>query len=86
MVIVHSFSGSFVEPVIAYVEALDRAEPNRMIALVLPEITTRNFWQHFLYNQLGHRLRKALMTRPNIAIAAVPYDLNRATTTVTPVR
>jgi hypothetical protein len=75
LVVVESPYRSLVEPIIAYVEALDRMQPNQMVTVVLPEFIPKHFWQRLLHNQLSLRLKKALVNRPNTVIVDVPYHL-----------
>lgn len=75
LVIVESPYRSLVEPIIAYIEALDRSQPNQMVTVVLPEFRPRRFWQRFLHNQLSLRLKRALANRANTVLVDVPYHL-----------
>ncbi|HXH21282.1 MAG TPA: APC family permease [Dehalococcoidia bacterium] len=77
LVIVESPYRSLVEPIIAYLDRVERTQPNAMITVVLPEFITHRPWQQFLHNQLSQRLKKALMDRPNTVIVEVPYHLTR---------
>ena len=76
LVIVDSPYRSRVEPILIYVELLDRAQPDQMVTVVLPEFVPRRFWQRFLHNQLSLQLKKALLHRPNTVIVEVPYHLH----------
>jgi hypothetical protein len=60
---------------LAYLEALDRTQPNQMVTVVLPEFVPKHFWQRFLHNQLSLRLKKALLDRTNTVVVDVPYHL-----------
>ena len=73
LVVVESPYRSLVEPIIAYIEALDRTQPNQMVTVVLPEFVPKRFWQRFLHNQLSTRLKKALIDRHNTVVVDVPY-------------
>ena len=75
LVLVESPYRSLVEPLLIYIEALDRTQPNQMVTVVLPEFVPKHFWQRFLHNQLALRLKKALMDRANTVVAEVPYHL-----------
>jgi amino acid transporter len=77
LVIVESPYRSLVEPILAYVDALDRKQPEQVITVVLPEFITRRFWHRFLHNQLSLRLKRALINRPNTVVVDVPYHLQR---------
>jgi amino acid transporter len=75
LVIVESPYRSLIEPILAYVEGLDRTQPNHMVTVVLPEFVPKHFWQRFLHNQLPLRLKRALVNRPNTVVVEVPYHL-----------
>jgi len=68
---------SLVEPLMAYVEGMDRTMPNHMVTVVLPEFVVKRFWQRFLHNQLALRMKDALLKRPNTVIVEVPYHFDR---------
>jgi len=75
IVIVESPYRALVAPFLAYVDAVDRANPQGRITVVLPEFVTAHFWQSLLHNQPATRLRRALMRRPNTAVVNVLYHL-----------
>jgi len=75
LVIVESPYRSLVEPIIAFLDSIERTQPNAMITVVLPEFRTHRPWQQFLHNQLAQRLKRALLDRPNTVIVDVPYHL-----------
>ena len=75
MVIINSPYRSFVQPVVSYVDALDRADPGQYVTVVLPEYRTPWPWQRLLHNQSAHRLKSALIERPNTVVIEVPYHL-----------
>jgi amino acid transporter len=76
LVIVESPYRSLVEPLLAYIDGLDRTHPNQMVTVVLPEFVPKRFWQRFLHNQLPVRMKKALVNRPNTVVVEVPYHLS----------
>ena len=41
--------------------------------MLLPEYVPRNRVERFLYNDNGRRIREALLGRPNVLVAEVPY-------------
>ncbi|HLF78856.1 MAG TPA: APC family permease [Dehalococcoidia bacterium] len=75
LVVVESPYRSLVEPLLAYIEGMDRTQPNQVVTVVLPEFIPKHFWQKFLHNQLPLRLKKALVNRPNTVLVDVPYHL-----------
>jgi hypothetical protein len=77
LVIVDSPYRSLVEPLLAYIDGIERSWPDQMVTIVLPEFVTRHFWQRFLHNQLSLRLKDALAKRPNTVIVEVPYHFRK---------
>ena len=73
LVIVASPYRSLIEPILAYIDVLDRSQPNQLVTVVLPEFVPKHFWHRFLHNQLSLRLKRALMNRHNIVVVDVPY-------------
>lgn len=76
IVIVQSEYRSLLGPVLAYVDALDKADPGRVVTVVLPEYVARWPWQRMLHNQSAVRLKKALLDRPHTVVIDVPYHLS----------
>ncbi len=76
LVVVESPYRSMIEPIMAYLEGLDRTQPNHMVTVVLPEFLPKRFWQKALHNQLASRLKKELMARPNTVVVEVPYHFH----------
>jgi len=66
---------SLLGPVLAYVDALDRADGQDVATVVLPEYVARWPWQRLLHNQSSQRLKRALLDRPNTVVIEVPYHL-----------
>lgn len=75
IVILESPYRALIAPFLAYIDAVDRANPDARITVVLPEFVPAQPWQRFLHNQPAVRLRRALQTRPNTVVVNVPYHL-----------
>jgi amino acid transporter len=75
IVIIESPYRSFLAPMLAYVDAMDKIDPAAYITVVLPEFVPAHFWEGLLHNQSAVRLKNALMHRPNTVIVSVPYQL-----------
>jgi amino acid transporter len=77
LVIVESPYRAIVEPIVAYLDVLDRAWPpdkeEPITIVVLPEYVARHWWDRLLYNQVARRLKAALLGREHTVIADVPY-------------
>jgi hypothetical protein len=76
LVIVESEYRSLLGPVLAYVDTLDRADPQQTVTVVLPEYVARWPWQRLLHNQSSQRLKRALLDRPHTVVIEVPYHLS----------
>ncbi len=76
LVVVESEYRSLLGPVLSYIDALDRADPEETVTVVLPEYRSRWPWQGILHNQSSGRLKKALLSRPHTVVVEVPYHLN----------
>jgi hypothetical protein len=77
LVIVESPYRAIVEPVLAYLDVLERAWPadreQPITIVVLPEYVAKRWWDRVLYNQTAKRLKAALVGREHTVIADVPY-------------
>ena len=76
LVVVESPYRSLVEPMLAYIDGIDRTQPNHMVTVVLSEFVPKHFWERYLHNQLSQRLKEALVKRPNTAIIEVPFHFH----------
>lgn len=61
------------EPLLAFIEKLDRETPGRAVAVMIPEVVKRRWWEFALHNNRADRLRKMLLkhgdSRVNVFIA-----------------
>ncbi|BDU72869.1 APC family permease [Mesoterricola silvestris] len=65
-----------VEPILAEVDRMAKAEPEITITVILPEFVTDNWWGHLLHNQTALRLKAYLYTRPKVVVISIPYHLD----------
>ena len=75
LVTVESEYRSLIGPVLAYVDARDRVDPDDVITVVLPEYVARWPWERLLHNQSAQRLKKVLLERANAVVIEVPYHV-----------
>jgi amino acid transporter len=66
-----------VQPVIEHVLEIERKNPDRTIAVLLPELVERQWYQYFLHNQRARILATRLLTEgtQRIVIVNVPWYL-----------
>ncbi|MBU6423490.1 MAG: APC family permease [Chloroflexi bacterium] len=78
LAIVESPYRVLVQPLLAYLDALDEQEPGRTTVVVLPEFVPRHFWENLLHNQAALRLKFRLFFRRNTVVCDVPFHLDEA--------
>jgi amino acid permease-like protein len=68
-----------VQPIIDYVLKIERKNPDRTIAVLLPELVERQWYQYFLHNQRARILAARLLTQGThrIVIVNVPWYLRK---------
>ncbi|MFB7480563.1 APC family permease [Streptomyces anulatus] len=64
-----------VAPLVNYLEALHRQNPDLTLTVILPEIITQRRRHQFLHNRTAPRLRRALRPLPKIVVTTVPFHL-----------
>lgn len=81
LVVLESPYRSLLEPLLDYIERLQRADPNGYVTVILPEFVPRRLWQHLLHNQHALLIKGALLFKPNVAVTSVPFHLGRSVAT-----
>lgn len=66
-----------INPIVDYVVALEKKAPTRQIAVLIPELVQKHWYQYFLHNQRATWLKAALLLTGNqkIVIVSVPWYL-----------
>ena len=72
-VIVESPFRQLVLPLVRYLEYTAGQAEGDIVVVLLPEYVARHWWERFLYNQNGRRIRDELLGHRNILVADVPY-------------
>jgi len=75
LVILESPYRALMAPLLTYIDAVDRLDPDRPITVVLSELVPRHFWEYPLHNQSALRLKLRLFFRPNTVVIDVPFHL-----------
>src|SRR5207244_3775754 len=75
LVILESPYRALIPPLVAYIDALQKQEPQRPITVVLSEFVPRRPWEYLLHNQAALRLKLRLFFRPNTVVIDVPYHV-----------
>ena len=77
LVILESKYRALSGPLMHYLDAISRENPETPITVVLAEYVPRRWWEWPLHNQTALRLKGALFFRPNTCVVDVPYHLIR---------
>jgi len=67
---------SLVPPLLAYIDALQKREPDRPITVVLASFVPHSWWEWLLHSQTALRLKASLLFRPNTIVIDVPYHFD----------
>jgi amino acid transporter len=67
---------SYIKPLLAYLDAIDRQRPDDTLVVVVPELVSNRWWHNLLHNQTALRLKAALLFRPRTVVMNVPYHIS----------
>ena len=73
LVLVESPYRELVQPLVRYLEDAATSAEDDVVIVLLPEYLPRNRIEQLLYNDNARRIREALLGRPNVLVAEVPY-------------
>ena len=78
LVIVQSPYRSFLEPLFKQIDRLKNEFPDRLVAVVVPEVVETRWWHLLLHGRKPAKLRSALLKRGDrrIVVANVPWYLD----------
>ena len=76
LVVLQSPYRSMTEPLLEYIDRLEREHPDDYITVVLPEFVVKHWWHHLLHNQSAFTLKAALLFLPTRRddVGAVPSE------------
>jgi hypothetical protein len=66
-----------MEPLLEYVEEVEKEHPWGFVTIVLPEFVPKRWWHHLLHNQRALLIKGALLFKPNLIVTSVPFHLRR---------
>ena len=75
LVVLESPFRSLMEPLLEYIEHVQKEDPGGYVTVILPEFVPRRLWQHLLHNQHALLIKGALLFKPNVVVTSVPYHL-----------
>ena len=75
LVVLESPFRSLMEPLLEYIDDVQRKNPDGVVTVILPEFVPQRLWQHLLHNQHALLIKGALLFKRNIVVTSVPYHL-----------
>ena len=77
LITVKSSFRTILSPLMDYVLKLEDENPGRKIAVILPELVVRHWWENLLHNQRVQILKVILLLRGNqrIVVVNIPWYL-----------
>jgi hypothetical protein len=78
LVVLNSPYRFVISPIVDYVLELGRNNPNRQIAVLIPELVERHWYHYFLHNQRAEWLKELLLLKGNqqTIVIVVPWHLS----------
>ncbi|MEO6197005.1 MAG: APC family permease [Dehalococcoidia bacterium] len=77
LLIIDSPYRAFAAPMMAYMELLERTEPDKRITVILPGFKAHHWWERLLHNQAVRRLRPLLEVDERVTVVDFDYDVDR---------
>ncbi|MEO8683185.1 MAG: amino acid permease, partial [Vicinamibacterales bacterium] len=75
LVVLQSPYRSMTEPLLEYIDRMEKEHPNDYITVILPEFVVKHWWHHLLHNQSALTLKTALFFRRRVVTTSVPFHL-----------
>ena len=75
LVVLESPYRSILQPLLEYIDRMEKQGEGRYMTVVLPEFICSHWWEHFLHNQTALLIKAALLFRPGKVTVSVPYHL-----------
>ena len=75
LVVLDSPYRSLLEPLLDYIDTIQRDDPDGYVTVVLPEFVPARWWQHIFHNQSALLIKAALLFRPATVVTSVPFHL-----------
>jgi amino acid transporter len=76
LVILDSPYRSIIQPVLHYVDQMEKQRDGQYMTIILPEFIPAKWWQHLLHNQTALLLKGALLFRRGKVAISIPYHLD----------
>jgi amino acid transporter len=75
LVVLESPYRSILQPLLEYIDRMEKQGEGRYMTVVLPEFVCSHWWEHLLHNQTALLIKAALLFKPGKVTVSVPYHL-----------
>jgi amino acid transporter len=76
LVVLDSPYRALIEPIMSYLDEVERERPDDVVTVVIPEFVAKRWWEKLLHNHSGLMLKFALLRQPRIVVTNVRYYLD----------
>lgn len=76
LVVLDSPYRSVLQPVLHYVDQMEKQRDGDYMTIILPEFVPAKWWQHLLHNQTALLLKTAILFRRGKVAISIPYHLD----------
>jgi hypothetical protein len=73
LVILESPYRGIIEPLLTYIDEVEREREDDVITVILPEFVTEKWWTKLLHNQTGLMLKWALLFKHGVVVTNIRY-------------
>lgn len=77
LVILDSPYRSVLQPVLHYIDQMEKQRDGEYMTIILPEFVPARWWHHLLHNQTALLIKGALLFRRGKVAISIPYHLDR---------
>lgn len=77
LVILDSPYRSVIQPVLHYIDQMEKQKDGAYMTIILPEFVPAKWWQHLLHNQTALLIKGALLFRRGKVAISIPYHLDQ---------
>ncbi len=77
LVILDSPYRSVIQPVLHYIDQMEKQREGDYMTIILPEFIPAKWWQHLLHNQTALLIKAALLFRRGKVAISIPYHLDQ---------
>jgi amino acid transporter len=77
LVILDSPYRSVIQPVLHYIDQMEKQRDGAYMTIILPEFVPAKWWQHLLHNQTALLIKGALLFRRGKVAISIPYHLDQ---------